>query len=355
MFLTKIFIFFLLYLFYRGITVDLKFSRLQKRWLVLILLSGILVLIAGKSIDHMSFIGSVSTGLGLFVLAFIFYILCSLVTVLFRAYRQRIVFTTLVLFILVSVYSVFNAMSLPRVKEITIRVNKLPAKLQGFTIVQLSDLHLGGVAKPIWLEQVVDKVNRLQPDLIAITGDLIEGYSHIEDWQEYADALKRLRTGHGIFAVTGNHDVQKGGKHFYWLAREAGITVLDNRFISAAGGIQIAGICDPDGEEKPNIAKALKNIDRSLPVIFLSHRPDFFRTSRNYGIDLQLSGHTHAGQIPPVNFFISLLYHYPYGLYHEDGAYIYTSCGTSVMNMPMRLLSTNEIVRFTLLKKIPDG
>jgi predicted MPP superfamily phosphohydrolase len=156
-------------------------------------------------------------------------------------------------------------------------------------------------------------------------------------------------------AVTGNHDVVKGGKDFFRIARESGITVLKNQAVTVAGCIQVAGICDRKGIDYDlpgsNLSKALEHINPSQPVVLLSHRPEYFQAARTYGIDLQLSGHTHGGQIPPGDLFVRLLYKHPYGLYVEEGSYIYTSCGTCVMEVPMRLFSCNEIVKIRLVRK----
>lgn len=342
---------------YKAFTIDLTFSRRQKISLLLLLLAGVLFLIVFRSPGSsiISLIGTGNLWLGVFALAFTHYIICSVVAFLFSKYRQQIVFGTFVILILTSFYSIFNGLRLPVVKEVHLAMAKLPGKLNGFTIVQLSDLHLGGMAKPKWLEQVVKKVNGLHPHLVVITGDLIEGYGWQGNGKPYAEALKKLKSIHGVYAVSGNHDLCEGGKYFFSIAKEAGITLLNNRFITVAGGIQLAGVCDPYGKSHhrpgPDIDKALKNIDPSLPVIFLSHRPEYFRPASQYGIDLQLSGHTHAGQITPIDLIIKLLYHHPYGLYKEGDSYIYTSCGTSVMAVPMRLFSQNEIVKIVLTRK----
>ncbi|UCH98330.1 MAG: metallophosphoesterase [Candidatus Aminicenantes bacterium] len=340
---------------YKAFTIDLTFSRRQKIILLLLLLGGVLFLIVSSPGSvFSSLVGTGKIWEGVFGLAFTHYIICSVVSLLFSKYRQQIVFGTFVVLILTSFYSIFNGLRLPMVKEIHLAMAKLPEELNGFTIVQLSDLHLGGVAKPEWLEQVVKKINALHPHLVVITGDLIEENGWNENGKPYAEALKKLKSIHGVYAVSGNHDVYEGGKNFSGITKEAGITLLNNQTVTVAGGIQLAGICDPHGKayNRPgaDIDKALKNIDPSLPVIFLSHRPEYFKVAMEYGIDLQLSGHTHAGQIPPMDLLVMLGYHYPYGLYQEGDSYIYTSCGTSVLKVPMRLFSRNEIVKIVLTR-----
>jgi predicted MPP superfamily phosphohydrolase len=347
----------LLVAIYKAFTIDLTLSRRQKTNLLLLLLGGVLFLIVvrspGSAVSSLVETGSIWGGL--FALAFTHYIISNVVLFLLSKYRQQIVFGTLVIFILTSFYSIFNGLRLPIVKKIHLVIAKLPEELEGFTIVHLSDLHLGGVAKPKWLEQVVKKVNGLHPHLVVITGDLLEGYGWQGNEKPYAEALNKFKSIYGVYAVSGNHDLSEGGKHFSRITKEAGITLLNNQALTVAGGIQLAGVCDHYGKSHnlpgPDIDKALKNIHPSLPVIFLSHRPEYFRAAREYGIDLQLSGHTHAGQIPPIDLLVMLLYHYPYGLYQEGDSYIYTSCGTSVVGVPMRLFSRNEIVKIVLFRQ----
>jgi predicted MPP superfamily phosphohydrolase len=347
----------LLYLLYRGFTLDLTFHKYQKFTLILLLCSGIsvIIIIGVTAVEPLTLFGYTGTWLGMVGMTLVFYVVSSGISALFPRHRQTIVFAALVILILVTAYSIFNGTRLPSVKEITIPNTKLPETLSGFTIVQLSDLHLGAIATPKWLRHTVEKVNHLKPDLIVITGDLMEGYKTIKSWKPYIEELKYLKSRYGVMAVTGNHDVVHGGAEFFKLARESGITVLNNQTVTVAGCIQVAGINDRLGRnyelEGPDLAKALEHIDPSLPVVLLSHRPEYFEAAKIYGIDLQLSGHTHAGQIPPGDLFVRLFYQHPYGLYFEEGSYIYTSSGTCVMEVPMRLFSRNEIVRIRLVRK----
>ncbi len=338
-------------------TIDLTLTRRQKLILVLVSCGGLLTLSVvfspGVIIDAL--VGTRNIWLGVFTLGCTAYAVSFPFSLLFPDTRQQIVFVTLVMVVLTSVYAAFNGLAVPRVKEIRVSISKLPEGLEGFTIVQLSDLHLGGGILPNWWEGMVKKVNGLKPQIVVITGDLTRDIK-IEEAERrvYAEMLKQIKSPNGVVAVSGNHDVRSGDENFVRITRAAGIEVLDNRVIRVAGGIQVAGIPDPTapeaGGEKPDLYKALKSADPLLPLILLSHRPEYFRAARGYGIDMQLSGHTHAGQLPPNDLIVNILYDHPYGLYKEGNSYIYTSCGTGVFGLPMRLFSRNEIVKIVLIR-----
>lgn len=149
---------------YRAFTIDLTFSRRQKVSLLLLFLAGVLfiIVVSSPGIVVNLLVGPAYIWFGVLALAFTHYIIGTVVLFLFAKYRQQIVFGTLVILILTSFYSIFNGLRLPIVKEIHLAMDKLPEKLEGFTIVQLSDLHLGGVAKPKWLEQVNRKIGTVK-------------------------------------------------------------------------------------------------------------------------------------------------------------------------------------------------
>jgi uncharacterized protein len=253
---------------------------------------------------------------------------------------------------LISVISLINGNRLPVVKRFTIQMEKLPQQLNGFKIVQLSDMHIEAFNSPKRIGKIVDRVNALNPDIVVITGDLIDG--NILKEPELVRQLKRMNPPYGILAITGNHDYYGGIKVFYEAARQSGMKILKNESVTIAGELQFVGLDDDEGFKRgsgPDFEKAMKGVDSKKPVILLYHRPLEFDKAVERGVDLQLSGHTHAGQIPPMDIIVWIYYKYPWGLYKRNGSYIYTSCGTDVWRTPMRLFTTNEIVCFTLTSK----
>jgi predicted MPP superfamily phosphohydrolase len=229
-------------------------------------------------------------------------------------------------------------------------MEKLPPKMSGFTIVQLSDMHIEVFNNPKRTAAMVDMVNALNPDLVVITGDLIDG--NVLKEPQFCLQLKRLNPKYGTLAITGNHDYYGGIETFYGLAACSGIKILKNESVTIADSIEVAGLDDDEGYRGrgggPDLDKALKNCDPQKPIILLYHRPLGFDEAIKKGVGLQLSGHTHAGQIPPMDIIVWLYYKYPNGLYKEGHSYIYTTSGTDVWRTPMRFLTRNEIIHITL-------
>jgi predicted MPP superfamily phosphohydrolase len=351
-------IYFLLHFFvFKRIANGLKLDSRPRLYLAFVLIIGAVLSVVAKIIVRWVEIPPLTFGggvwLGLISIAFFLFIIEALFSWIFPSQRQRAVLVALALLFLTSLVAMVNGGKAPVVKTYKITLAKLPEELSGFTIVQLSDLHLGDIARPNWLKKVIEKTNRIKPDLIVITGDLIDASSF--NTEEYCQLLEQLKATHGIIAVTGNHEFYSGIQHFLTLAEKACIKILRDEAITIADGLQIVGIDDPAVRQArtggSDLKKAMEGVDSNKPVILLSHRPEIFKKAIEFGIDFQLSGHTHAGQIPPMDLIVYLYYKYPFGLYKENDKYIYTSCGTGVWGMPMRLFSRSEIVVFNLVKK----
>ncbi|MCP4157484.1 MAG: metallophosphoesterase [bacterium] len=274
----------------------------------------------------------------------------TIISFFFPKWRKQIMAVTLVLIIFSIIFALYAGTGQPVVRETAIPLKNISEKQKGFSILQLSDLHIEGKRSLDYFRGVVDKANTLAPDLIVITGDIFD--SGIEDREEVCETLRRLKAPAGVVAVLGNHEYYTGLEFSQKLLTDAGITVLRNSSLQV-GGIGIVGIDDPSGQRfnnsGPDLKEAMKGVDKKSPVVLLSHRPFYFDEARSMGVDLQLSGHTHAGQILPIVLFVRMYYRYPYGLYEKEGAYIYTSCGTRLWGPPMRMFSRNEMVMFTLV------
>lgn len=297
-------------------------------------------------LNHYAFIW-----LGILSILFFFMAIAQIFNLIFPQKRILITGIVLVLAGVVSIYSLINNLGLPVVKTIPIHLKKLPLSISGFRMVQLSDLHLDSYKSGRRISRIVDRVNALNPDLIVITGDFIDG--DITTDQLFCDSLKRLKASRGIIAITGNHEFYAGIKYFMRLCKKLGIEVLRNERRTIAGALEIVGIDDNEGRRfsgmGPDLDKALEGCDPGKPVVLLRHRPEDFNRAVERGVDLQISGHTHAGQIPPMDILVCTFLQYPYGLYEKKGSYIYTSCGTGYWGPPMRLFSRSEIVQFVLI------
>ncbi|MDO9513933.1 MAG: metallophosphoesterase [Elusimicrobiota bacterium] len=221
-----------------------------------------------------------------------------------------------------------------------------------YRIAAFSDIHLEDNKSPVWLENLVAKVNSLEPDIIVIAGDFCDGALEAKK-KLFIDALGKLSASDGVFAVTGNHEFYSGVKQFERFAEKAGIRMLRNESVSIKGKMILAGVDDDAGDAE--LAKALPENAGGLPVILLSHRPEIFGKAAERGVFLQFSGHTHAGQIPFFNLLVKLYYKHPYGLYRQGDSYIYTTSGAGTWGPPMRLGSKSEIVIFTIVNTVDNN
>ena len=265
-------------------------------------------------------------------------------------FRYNTTLITVILIFVSSVYSIINTCGDPKVREYEIKVPNLP--VDKLTIVQLSDIHIDVTTKYDTVKRIVEITNSLNPDVIAFVGDLADT-DITKTYEKYG--LLDFKSKYGTFAVSGNHEYYRGITNYEYVCDKIGFKLLNNENVLVDDKFYIAGITDKTSiafNYKPlNVAKSLENIDFSKPVIFLSHQPNPFFESQKYPITIQLSGHTHAGQIPPFDIIEYFLYKYFCGLYKDNDSYIYVTTGTRWWGPPMRLFSKSEIVKITLVNK----
>jgi len=251
--------------------------------------------------------------------------------------------------------SVYNGMARLRVKDVRIPLRRLPASMQGFTIVQLSDVHLGPTLREEFARQVVERVNSLDADLIAITGDLVDGT--VERLRDMVGVFGSLRARHGVYFVTGNHEYYSGVDEWLQELRRLGIRVLRNERVSIGSeqaSFDLIGIDDAQAKQFGNghgadLGKAVRGRDPSREAILLAHQPKAVFDAQQHGIGLQLSGHTHGGQLWPFNYLVRLQQPVVKGLEKIGNVWLYVSSGTGYWGPPMRLAAPAEITRVTLL------
>ena len=239
-----------------------------------------------------------------------------------------------------SVYKVSNG---PKTKQVSIRHRKLDKN--PLNIVHLADIHLGTMTSDKWLSKTIRNINNLQADVIVITGDMVDG--SFETVKRFAPTMASLKARYGTFAVAGNHEFYQGLEHFNKFCEAANIKVLNNEAVSVADKINLIGIDDQLVKNKglyEKVEELLTTNNEGLYNILLLHQPVGFRKMVGMGVDLQLSGHTHRGQLPPLNLFVPLVYRYAYGLHSHGASHIYTTSGTGTWGPPMRLFSKCEIV-----------
>jgi predicted MPP superfamily phosphohydrolase len=235
-----------------------------------------------------------------------------------------------------------------------IALDRWPESLDGFRIVQLSDLHIGPILGRSFAQTLVSRVNERSPDLIAITGDLVDG--GVAQLSDEVAPLADLTARHGVFFVTGNHDHYSGALSWCDRATELGMSVLRNRHVSIAhgkGAFDLVGVDDHRGSHiaddgREDLATALAGRDPSRPAVLLAHDPSTFKRACVLGIDLQLSGHTHGGQIWPFGYLVRLAIPFVAGRYRRNGTELYVSRGTGFWGPPMRLRAPAEITEIIL-------
>ena len=250
-----------------------------------------------------------------------------------------------------------NARRRARIVETEIPIDDLPEALQGFSIAQISDVHVGATIKRDYVEAIVAAVNKLDADAIAITGDVVDG--SVRDLAEHVAPLAKLRARHGVFVVTGNHEYYSGEAQWTREFRRLGLTVLMNEHVALNHGeatLVLAGVADysahhfnPAQRSDPTLA--LAGAPHSHAKVLLAHQPRSAAAAAAAGFDVQLSGHTHGGQFWPWNHFVRFQQPYTAGLHRLDKLWIYISRGTGYWGPPKRFGAPSEIALLKLVKR----
>lgn len=247
-----------------------------------------------------------------------------------------------------SAKSIYNARFV-EVQKVNIKIKNLK---QSYKIVQLSDIHIGGIIDENFIKDVVERVNKLSPDIVVITGDLID--IEIKNATDSLNELRGLKSKYGTYFIVGNHEYFHGIDEIMQAVKSLGIRVLENENIyigEESKGFNLVGVYDVMGYRTgsyiPDLNKALSGVKES-PTVLLAHQPRYIEMV-NSGVDLMLSGHTHGGQIYPFRFLVKLQQPYISGLHqHNESLQIYVNKGTGFWGPPMRLGASAEISEITL-------
>ena len=251
-----------------------------------------------------------------------------------------------------------NARRVARVVKVDVPIAKLPPELHGYSIAQISDIHVGPTIQRAFLNAIVNKVNALGADAIAITGDLVDG--SVQRLSLHTQPLARLAAPDGVYFVTGNHEYYSGAEEWIAEVRRLGVTVLLNQHVvrrRGAAALMIAGVADytahlfnPAHRSDPRAAAAGAPQDVDVRVL-LAHQPRSAPEAAAAGFHLQLSGHTHGGQFFPWNLFVPLQQPFVAGLKRVRDMWVYTSRGTGYWGPPKRFGAPSEI---TLVRLVPQ-
>jgi predicted MPP superfamily phosphohydrolase len=240
-------------------------------------------------------------------------------------------------------YGTWDTVNGPSIKRVTVPLAKLPRSAHGFRIAVVSDVHLSAVLGRGFAQRVTDTINSTQPDLIAVVGDLVDG--DVDELAASVEPLRGLRSRHGTFFVTGNHEYFSGADEWVAKVRELGWQPLENAR-TAMPGFDLAGVNDIAGEdsgEGPDFVKALGDRDPARASVLLAHQPVVIHDAVRYGVDLQLSGHTHGGQMWPATLIADAANPTLAGLEKYGDTQLYVSRGAGAWGPPVRVGAPSDI------------
>ncbi|WP_097986422.1 metallophosphoesterase [Streptomyces sp. f150] len=240
-------------------------------------------------------------------------------------------------------YGTYGVLRGPSVQRITVPLAKLPRAAHGFRIAVVSDIHIGPILGRAHTRRIVDTINATSPDLVAVVGDLVDG--SVSDLGSAAEPLAALRARHGSYFVTGNHEYFSGAEQWVDHVRELGLVPLENARVEIEG-FDLAGVNDIAGETEgqgPDFGRALGDRDRGRAAVLMAHQPVVIHDAVEHGVDLQLSGHTHGGQLWPGNYLAELANPTVAGLERYGDTQLFVSRGAGAWGPPVRVGAPSDI------------
>lgn len=352
------------YLFFKG--YQLMISR-QNRLIysaVFILLA--LTFVAGKILESrfssvFSDILNITGGfwMGFMLYAFLLFLLSDIISLAVRAsgilnndniinYRKWSAFIIMAISFLLITGGFINAV-LPRVKHYTININKPADGIKTMKVAAVSDIHLGSIIRKRSMKKLSAILKEIKPELVFLLGDIVDGELGPVLRGDLLKYFHSPETPFGLYAITGNHEYIGGAGRTIPYIENKGIHVLKDEIVQLSGGIQLIGRLDRDsfrynGKERLSLESLMKDIDRSRPIILLDHQPFNLSEAERNGVDLQLSGHTHNGQIWPLNYLTKKIYEVSYGYLRKNNLQVIVSSGFGLWGPRIRSGSRSEIL-----------
>lgn len=333
----------------------------------------ILSFIAGRFLERLSvnFISNTLIWIGSFWIAFMFYFFLVLVVIdLLRLINLIIPFfpafvthniektkriTALIVLILVTVTVVGGYINTKVIitKTYKMGIHKNAGELKSLNVAMASDIHLGTIIGKSFLNKLVTEINKLNPDIILLAGDIIDEDLAAVIKNNVGEELIRLKSKYGVYAITGNHEYIGGVEEAYRYLIAHGVNVLRDEKIKIDNAFYVVGREDRSirqfaGKQRKELKDLLTGVDKSFPVILMDHQPFKLNEALENEIDLQISGHTHFGQLWPLNFIIEKIYELSWGYGVNGNTHYYVSCGVGGWGPPVRTGSRPEIINFKI-------
>ena len=361
------------YIIRRGLSIV---SPEHKTFFLVVSIFVVVSYIAGRFLERAfpSIISTVLIWIGSFWIAFMFYFFLSLVAVdLLRLINHFVPFfpeiisknpektkrftaLVIILFVFITVAGGYINTKMIVVQHYKIPVKKSAGNLKSLNIAMASDIHLGTILDSSFLEKVVDKINALNPDIVLLPGDVIDEDIGPVLRDNMGHLLEKIKSKYGVYAVTGNHEYIGGVDAACNYLTSHGIKMLRDSVIKIDNAFYLIGrediaIRQFAHKQRKDLKELLNGVDHSFPLIMMDHEPFKLNEAFENGIDLQLSGHTHNGQLWPMNFLISKIYELGWGYMIKGNTHYYVSCGVGGWGPPIRTGSRPEIVNITLVFK----
>jgi hypothetical protein len=258
--------------------------------------------------------------------------------------------SSLVVIALVAGY--FNARN-PRIKTLEIHIPKSADSLKMLSVAVASDIHLGTIVGNGRLKTIVDSINNLHADLVLFPGDIVDEDLAPVIKQNLGETLRTIKAKYGVFAITGNHEYIGGVEQAYKYLMDHGIKVLRDEVVTVNGSITLVGREDRSisqfaGKKRRALLELMANVDRRFPIIMMDHQPIRLNEAVDAGVDLQLSGHTHHGQLWPFGWITEAIYEVSWGYKKKSQTQFYVSSGVGTWGPPVRLGNTPEIINLRI-------
>ncbi len=264
---------------------------------------------------------------------------------------QMAAFAVLAMAAAIVAYGHINSLH-PRLKTLDLAVDKQAGGIQSLNIVLVSDIHLGKIVGNGRLEKIVKTINIFKPDLVLMPGDIVDEDFSPSSAQKMAATLQKIHAPLGVFSVTGNHEYFGGLERNVGYLSRGKVKVLEDEAVRVSNSFYVIGRKDRTairfGERRKSFKEILEGVDSRLPLILMDHQPLSLEEAEKNGIDLELSGHTHNGQIFPLNLINKRVYEINWGYLRKGRTHYYVTCGVGTWGPPLRIASHPEIVQIRI-------